>query len=369
MTVADNAQVPVATPVAGPTSSAWREEVLTRAKELDGLATWIRDRDDHHAPRGELLDAIRCHLAAATCAADPKGQRIKSAWRRLTGSAFERGLGNLDAVEVHLVRLAPERSLKGWLPSISAHVNRFLAKDDPRRLAVNRIPETGTYVLTAGDRDVLATALHAANTQRRRNLLRVRGFRNLLAGGIAVFFAIAIVVGVIGARHPTAIPLCFAPESGGRVKVVCPLGETSLPTVETNTHDFDPDVARTVSTNDLWVVELLGLLGAALAGAATLRRLTGATSTPYAVPVALVLFKLPTGAVSAVVGLLLVRAEFVPGLSALDSRAQILGWAVLLGVAQQLVTRIVDTQASGLLENVGGRGAAGDRQPAVRPAE
>jgi phytoene dehydrogenase-like protein len=63
----------------------------------------------------------------------------------------------------------------------------------------------------------------------------------------------------------------------------------------------------------------------------------------------------------AVVGLLLMRADFVPGLSALDSSAQILGWAVVFGIAQQLVTRFADSQAAGLLENVGGRGAAGDR--------
>ena len=65
--------------------------------------------------------------------------------------------------------------------------------------------------------------------------------------------------------------------------------------------------------------------------------------------------------VHAVVGLLLMRADFVPGLSALDSSAQILGWAVVFGIAQQLVTRFADSQAAGLLENVGGRGAAGDR--------
>ena len=72
-------------------------------------------------------------------------------------------------------------------------------------------------------------------------------------------------------------------------------------------------------------------------------------------------FKLPTGAVTAVIGLLLMRADFVPGLSALDSPAQILGWAVVFGIAQQLVTRFADVQASTMLESVGGRGAAGDR--------
>jgi hypothetical protein len=79
------------------------------------------------------------------------------------------------------------------------------------------------------------------------------------------------------------------------------------------------------------------------------------------VSVTLALFKLPTGAVTAVVGLLLMRADFVPGLSALDTSAQILGWAVIFGIAQQLVTRFADSKAAGLLESVQGQGAGGDR--------
>ena len=125
--------------------------------------------------------------------------------------------------------------------------------------------------------------------------------------------------------------------------------------------DPDPAISRTTRHGDVWLVELMGALGAALASAATLRNL-GSNSTPYAVPVTLALFKLPTGAVTAVVGLLLMRADFVPGLSALDSSAQILGWAVVFGIAQQLVTQFADSQAAGLIENIKGRGAAGDRQ-------
>ena len=143
------------------------------------------------------------------------------------------------------------------------------------------------------------------------------------------------------------------------VKIVCPRGEKPVGEVSPQ-FDSDPAVASTVSTGDIWLVELVGLLAAALAAGGALRKLNS-TSTPYAVPVALAALKLPTGALTAVVGLLLMRAEFVPGLSALDSSAQILGWAVVFGISQQLVTRFADNQATGLLENVGGRGAEGDR--------
>jgi hypothetical protein len=211
------------------------------------------------------------------------------------------------------------------------------------------------------EREMVLSAQHTANSQRRRDLIRLRTFRNLLLGGIIVFVLIALGLGVLGSISPTTIPLCFTPEAEGRVTVVCPRGETPLgPVTRDNDLDPDPAIARTVTRGDVWLVELLGALGAALAGAAALRSL-GSNSTPYAVPVTLAMLKLPTGAVTAVVGLLLMRADFVPGLSALDTSAQILGWAVIFGIAQQLVTQFADSQAAGLLENIKGQGAAGDR--------
>jgi hypothetical protein len=370
--------------VGGPVSSAWREDSLTRAKELRGLKSWIQVHGGLRGPANDLLRAIDAHLNAVKQTAtgkDEAGKRegwIKRSWRVLTGASFERTLGNLDAAEVDLLRVAPSSVLIPALPSVVAHVNRYLPKDDPRRQAVDRIAQDHMERLlrkravrlahprreALGDeqRGMFLSAYHAANSQRRRDFIRLRTFRNLLWGGIAVFLLIGVGLGLLGSISPTTIPLCFTPEAEGRVTVVCPRAEDPLGQVSTD-RDLDPDpaIARTATGGDVWLAELLGLLGAALTGAAALRTL-GSNSTPYAVPVTLALFKLPTGAVTAVVGLLLMRADFVPGLSALDSSAQILGWAVVFGIAQQLVTQFADSQAAGLLENVKGRGAAGDRE-------
>jgi hypothetical protein len=70
-------------------------------------------------------------------------------------------------------------------------------------------------------------------------------------------------------------------------------------------------------------------------------------------PLASAVLKLPTGALSAFLGLLLVRGAFVPGLSDLDSRAQVLAWAAAFGAAQHLVTRLVDDRAQMTLSEVG----------------
>ena len=121
---------------------------------------------------------------------------------------------------------------------------------------------------------------------------------------------------------------------------------------------------------------LLGLLGGGLSAALFLRGLQG-TSTPYDVPVALALLMLPSGALSALVGLLFVRGGFVPGLSQLDSQPQILAYAFLFGVAQQIVTRLVDQQAQDILTKVPSKEpvstkpqpspAQGPTQPAASP--
>jgi hypothetical protein len=392
--------------IGGAVSSPWREDMRTRADELRALKSWIvADSDpNHHDERAsDLLRAVKVHLdRVEQTAAGKDGGRITRMWRAANGSSFERALGNLDAAEVHLLRLAPPHVLIPALPSVQAHVNRYLPKDDPRRQAVERIARHHTERLLrepeahlgheAWDalrhelreilgheqrqkvgheqgeklgqevRDVFLSAQHAANSQRRRDLIRLRTFRNLLVAGILVFVLLGIGLGLVGSISPITIPLCFTPEAEARVTVVCPRAETPLGPVSPG-GDLDPDpaIARTVTGGDVWLVALLGLIGAALTGAAALRNL-GSNSAPYAVPVTLIGLKLPTGAVSAVVGLLLMRAEFVPGLSALDSSAQILGWAVVFGIAQHLVTQIADNQAAVLLENIKGRGAAGDRQ-------
>lgn len=51
---------------------------------------------------------------------------------------------------------------------------------------------------------------------------------------------------------------------------------------------------------------------------------------------------------------MLMRGQFVPGLSALDTSAQILAWALVFGYAQQLFTRLVDRQGQTVLDSVRG---------------
>jgi hypothetical protein len=364
-------------------SSAWREEALTRAVELRGLARWFQDSFTETSPaRSSLATKIHYHLDKAIEAAEQKdrktdGRLLTTLWSRfkrsLVGANFERTLGSLDAVEADLIRIAPDDYVCALMPSLEAHVNRFLPKDDPRR---KRLAPLATKAekqhLTPPERGAAVNAFHAANTQRRRELLRLRTFRNVLVAATSILLLIAAGLGILGAFQPALMPLCFTPDS----KVVCPTGESSLSasapgasgteagqaggTATATTGDIDEAIDDTVSRWDLGLVELIGLVAAAVAAAFTLRRIRG-TSTPYSLPVSLAALKLATGTLTAFLGLMLMRGNFVPGLSALDSSAQILAWAIVFGYSQQLFTRLVDQQAQNVLESVGGQGPAGDR--------
>jgi hypothetical protein len=57
----------------------------------------------------------------------------------------------------------------------------------------------------------------------------------------------------------------------------------------------------------------------------------------------------------------IVQHRAAPAPAAPPAAGQILGWAVIFGIAQQLVTRFADSKAAGLLESVQGQGAGGER--------
>jgi len=221
------------------------------------------------------------------------------------------------------------------------------------------------------ERRKIINIVRGASSAGLREHIRLRSFRNVVVATATLMLLLAIGVAITGFFNPTLIPLCFAPEEAGIATVVCPTHQSEpfvpiggRPQPPVPTRDIDTVVEETAKPQDLIVVELVGLTAAAIATAAAIRRIKG-SSERYGLPVALAALKLPTGAITAFLGLLLMRGQFVPGLSALDTSAQILAWALVFGYAQQLFTRLVDQQGQTVLDNV--RGA--DRpQPAPSPA-
>ncbi len=379
-------------PVGGPVSAGWRECTLTRVKELDTLCAWASAHQEDERS-DVLVEAVAQHLAAAKDAAELAKAKPKPRLPVLRGGALhDRARSNLDAAEAQLLNLAPAEYVIGQFPSLLAHVQRHLIPTDPRRTEFERIahrlgvkdvdhpisPSTGEAEHSADwerqtknrrlivneDRGQIVTSVRAASSASLREQVRVRSFRDVLVVTTLVMTLLAVGIAIIGALWPTMIPLCFAPEDGGQAVVVCPTAQsapfsTSSPegtgtsASETQLQDIDDAVRSTVSPRDLLVVELMGLAAASVAAAAAIRGIRG-SSERYGLPVALAVLKLPTGAITAFLGLLLMRGQFVPGLSALDTSAQILAWAIVFGYAQQLFTRLVDRQGQTVLDSVRG---------------
>lgn len=317
-------------PFSEPTNRPWREEALTRGAELRTLLDWFRE--GHNGPGraapSHVDTAIEDHLKEATQAA--KGLSRLRPVRNLT--TMERVTSNLDAAEVGLLRRAPEDYLGGQYSHILAHVQFHLRKNDPRRTRVEELAEAAAAgTLKKTDKQAIVQAVSVASLEARREVARVQTFCAVLYATALVLTLAAAGLAVWGWIEPEHLRLCFQP----RDAEVCPTGSA-------------PNRA------DIVLVEFIGLLSGAVSGATGLRHLNG-RSTRLGLPIALSILKLPMGALTAVLGLLLMRGEFIPGLSNLDTTAQIIAWAVVFGAAQQLVTGFIDRKASDVLSQVAGQ--------------
>ena len=267
---------------------------------------------------------------------------------------------NLHAAEVLAAQYIPAPEVPLHSERALARLQTTLKQDDPRRQPLEdalRTDHGGTWEHTnqgANGRgsagavngvspkaSVISEAFRVAYSEQDEQYARVRSFRNVLFWCFVGLVILSSALAIVGGTNTSAVPLCFTPNADGNL--VCPLGDSP-------------------SKWDATLVGFLGSLGGALAAVFAIRQLQG-TTTPYAVPLNLALLKLPLGAITAIVGLLFIHGEFVPGLSALDTSGQILAYAVVLGYAQQAVTRLVDRQGRQVLE------AVPSKSEPVRPSE
>ncbi len=281
------------------------------------------------AARAELCQAfVGERLDAAAAAASRTHWQTRFAVG-LTGRDVEVVWRNIHAAEAELLRIIPAidvgsgHDLAGQSAEIDSTVEMYLPATDSRRIELHRRYVTGK-TLTDKDRESAARAIRAALREYDDQRSRVRSFRNVLLVVSAVMMGAVAAIAVATAARPTVLSLCFGTS--------CPTGND------------------TPTSFDVILVELLGAAAALLVGAMSLARVRG-TSTPYAVPVVAALFKVPTGALTAVFGLLLIRGQFAPGIT-LTGTPEIVAWALLFGAAQQSFTMLIDRQAQTVLNNV-----------------
>jgi hypothetical protein len=326
-----------------PASSAWDEEALARAAQMYTMVRWLEKEStlDYTAP---IVEAVESHLEVVR---NSVHERRKWLRRALSGAAYERTMVNLDIAQAHLLRLAPPEYVRSNMPGLLIQAQSQLNPDDPRYGRLRYLDrEAERRDLDFQERSFVIAILEGAAEEGRRAQMRMRDFRNIIFLAAILMGVLVITVAVLGFFRPDLLPLCFEPDG----TVVCPTAQASLGTNQQtpSANDVDSVIDRTAGPWDATIVEFVGLLGATIAAASTLRRSRG-TGDPYSLPVALALLKMSSGALTAFLGMLLIRAQFIPGLSALDSSAQIVAWAIVLGYAQQIFTRAIDRQAEALL--------------------
>ena len=266
-------------------------------------------------------------------------------WR---GTSIEQAYRSLHAARVFLVELVGEEDLNALVPGVLARAQSSLPAIESQRIEAEITPTAGRKIKRAELIHILERVYAAADEAHTH----IRRFRNvlLLTAAFIAAFTLLLICGV--ANHPAAVPLCFQPDITTAQaatlppnqmppshRLVCPSGEQAM--------GKDP----LPSGLDVWIIAGLGLLGGGLASAISVRKIAG-SATPYDVPLALALLKVPTGALTAVAGILLLGGGFVPGLSELDTQRQILAYALVFGYAQQLATRYLDDRATTLLADV-----------------
>jgi hypothetical protein len=325
----------------------WAQDVLVRSDRLRATLNAIKAdaaNNPHLTPGSEAIaneagDRLRDASKAAK-RESLKPRPVLNWWR---GTLVEAAYQNLHAAEILMASLYDAHRVEAEIPEAIARVEVALNRDDPRRIDALGLKgkDGGDPVIRERFVKAVQVGLEATDAEHAR----LRSFRNAVVGSAVVLTGLLSLFIWWAGHHPEYVPECFRPTPGG--DLVCATGASS-PT-----------------QYDLLLVAALGALGGLLSAIVSIRNLYG-TSLAYDVPTALAALKLPVGALSAAGGLLLVKAGFIPGLSNLDSQGQILAYAFLFGVAQQLFVGAVDRHAQQLLAAAPSK-AATTAHPEQRP--
>ncbi|MFF4503296.1 hypothetical protein [Streptomyces sp. NPDC001401] len=271
----------------------------------------------------ELQNGAGCLLDTAQSLIKKAGERRSWRWRLRSwwsGYAYEGTLACLHAADVAILTMSRPRRAWQRLDTILVTA-RPLRRGDPRLARVKALKSK------QNPDDVclpwaLAALLQAAYALQEERAVRSRNFRNrLIRAGLVLCLLLAAAV-CAPLWVDGAVPVC---ETGRN----CP-------------DSLAPGVSEVA------VVMLLGVLGAALHVAARLQQMGGSWN-PYGLPLFQELIKLPTGALTAVTGLVLVDTAALPVIQAPGSWRGVMAYAVVFGVAQLALTRSIDQRAEKLL--------------------
>jgi hypothetical protein len=332
------------------TRRAWRAQPLALLEAMHNLADWLAPESS--VPNKLALQrAIDSHLLTARAALSSDQPFYVLSRNKASRSL---ALEHLHAAEADVLRLAPLNFIEGNMPSFLQRARTTFSPGDSRLIRLEDLAkkaEGGS--ITEQDKTSIISCVEGANAELQRSDSRVQSFVDFIMATSVILAILAITLGLIGWRSPTLFPVCFTSTSEGKLSLVCPTGSAVVPdpsNVPPDALGVDTETiaARTVKRLDVAFIELFGLMGAATSTAQAVRAGYNRTDS-YRMSIALSILKLSTGAVIALLGIILIRAGLVPGIETFDSRSEIIAWSIVLGYSQQLFTGIVDRRAQSVL--------------------
>ena len=311
----------VQTSARAPGRRAWQQQALARCQLL--RAQW--SLAESHATEDEVAARRKVAPQFNGLLADAE-EACAEVWHSplaiMTGYNVERVWADVHAAEIMLLESLPLKAVSGYRDWTIAELRSKLSADTG---SVRSLSVPGNDPLT-GRRP--GAALRTAYSSSAADHVRVRSFRNTIYFASLVTLVAAAVLALVGALAPTALPMCNSAAS------VCLTAGSTGP-----------------AWNHVLVAAIVGSAAGVLAGVASLARIRG-SSVPYSVAFALGVFKAPCGALSAVLGLLLVRSVLGGEELGTGTSAGILAWVVIFGASQQLVTRLADQKGQVVLNRV-----------------
>lgn len=350
----------------------WGQRELARIAALKALIESERKNKAISAEHSELLDQADYRLTAAQ-------QYIDKTWIPFRSAAVDGALANTNEAHTLLLRAISPTKVQGMLADLVDLIEKYLSEKNHLRVEVQKILDTqtkerieheqnrsgGRYQpsLDEQEKQTIVDAVARAYNAQEYDIVTLRSFERLVYWWSAGLACLVLLVTLATFYRPELFPLCFYPTHDADAssialpdnftgkKVVCPTRESFYQNIDPQKPLMWPQEIspKPWSQWDYVVIVMAGIVAAAVTGAATLHRLKDSGSANN-IPSALAVLKLPAGALTAILGILLMRGEFVPGLSALDTSAQIIAWAVVFGAAQQLFTRLVDHQGASIME-------------------
>lgn len=309
-------------------SAPWRQQVRRRWMMLANDLERVSD------PQARA--AIAATLEVAREASTARVSLAKWWW----GTEVERAWAALREAEEQIFEHDPDRGRQRVDDDVLGHARATLPRDDDRRLALelHRVggPKDPTAAKSAGaapkpttgelDGDDLKhlqlSTLRAAHFVCDRQNQEARFFRNRLLIASVFVTLLTIVLLVVQSRlHGASYELIAAPDGWDRP-----------------------------AWNLLGLLMLFGYVGALITAIPALSKVP-ADFSPFNLPVQQALLKLVVGALTAVVGIVVVQSGIIDAAtSSADSFAELLVLAIVFGAGQQAVTRFVDARAAEILE-------------------